>query len=144
MSPRAIGVMVDDSFDPSGERQFIDHLVAANTILPTSVTRNFATIVDDQEAVRIQIYEQAGAVASDELKNNRLVIDGELTGLIGLPAGSPIRMTLTVAAGGQISIEAVEQVSGQFLNLGAFVTGVVDSTDAVSLASGLSSLRIRG
>lgn len=144
VSPRAIGVMVDDSFDPSGERQFIDHLVAANTILPTSVTRNFATIVDDQEAVRIQIYEQAGAVASDELKNNRLVIDGELTGLIGLPAGSPIRMTLTVAAGGQISIEAVEQVSGQFLNLEAFVTGVVDSTDAVSLASGLSSLRIRG
>ncbi|NVC25345.1 Hsp70 family protein [Kocuria salina] len=144
VSPRAIGVMVDDSFDPAGERQFVDHLIVANTALPTAVTRDFATIVDGQETVRIQVYEQAGAMQSDELEHNRLVVDGELSGLDGLPAGSPIRVTLTVAAGGRISLEATEQVTGKRLSLEAFVAGVVDSTDTASLASSIGLLRIRG
>lgn len=144
VSPRAIGVMVDDSFDPAGKRQFIDHLIVANTALPVAITRDFATIVDDQETVRIQVYEQAGAVQSDELEHNRLVVDGELSGLDGLPAGSPIRVTLTIAADGRISLEATEQVSGKRLSLEAFVAGVVDSTETASLTSSIGSLRIRG
>ena len=81
---------------------------------------------------------------SDELEHNRLVVDGELSGLDGLPAGSPIRVTLTVAAGGRISLEATEQVTGKRLSLEAFVAGVVDSTDTASLASSIGLLRIRG
>ena len=79
-APRAIGILVEDSYDSSGERRFVEHLITANTALPADVTRRYATIVDQQESVRIQIYEQAGAFPSEELAHNRLVIDGELSG----------------------------------------------------------------
>ena len=78
MTPRAIGILVRDSHDPTGERSFVDHLVLANTPLPiTRTEERYGTILEKQKAIRVQVYEQAGSMLSAEVEHNRLVLDGE-------------------------------------------------------------------
>ena len=144
VAPRAIGVLVRDSFDPKGTREFVDHLISANTSLPTRASKKFATISDGQEVVRIQVYEQAGVTVSDEVGHNRLVIDGELSGLGELPAGSPIEVILDVAADGQLSVKAREEKSGRSLVVEAFVAGVVDSAEKRAIVDQVGLIRVRG
>ena len=60
--PRAIGLLINDSHDPAGERQFVAHLIHANAALPArETTTSYGTILPDQDSVRVQIYEQAGS-----------------------------------------------------------------------------------
>jgi molecular chaperone DnaK len=79
VTPRAAGILIEDSFDPTGRRSFVEHLIAANTPLPVELTETqFDTIVQHQQSVRIQVYEQAGPVPSTEIDHDRRVLDGEL------------------------------------------------------------------
>jgi molecular chaperone DnaK len=144
VAPRAVGILVQDSHDPAGERSFVEHFVTANTPLPTSRTQErFGTILANQESVRIQVYEQAGASLSAEVGHNRLVLDGELTQIPPRPAGSVIEITMRIAIDGRLSVIAREPVSGRELLLEAFVEGVVDSADTRRLTRlvGLTSVR---
>jgi molecular chaperone DnaK len=144
VSPRAVGILVQDSHDPAGERSFVDHLVLANTPLPVSRTEDrFGTILANQESVRVQVYEQAGPTLSPEVGHNRLVLDGELTKIGSLPAGSVIRITMKIAIDGRLTVIAHEPVSGRELTLEAFVAGVVDGADTERLTRlvGLTTTR---
>jgi molecular chaperone DnaK len=71
------------------------------------------------------------------------VLDGELTELPPLPAGSVIRITVRIAIDGRLSVVAEEPVSGRELVLEAFVEGVVDSAETQRLTRlvGLTSVR---
>jgi molecular chaperone DnaK len=144
VAPRAVGILVRDSHDPAGERSFVDHLVSANTSLPVAVTEErFGTILDDQESVRIQVYEQAGPALSAEVAHNRLVLDGELTGIGKKRAGSVIRITMRIAIDGRLTVVAHEPKSRRELVLEAFVEGVVDSaeTERLTRVVGLTATR---
>ena len=103
-TPRAVGILVEDSHDPQGERSFVEHFVTANTPLPGDQDRRtrFGTILANQESVRIQVYEQAGSAPSAEVEHNRLVLDGELTQIPPLPAGSVIKITVRIAIDGRL------------------------------------------
>ena len=58
---RAIGILIEDSFDPSGQRSFVEHIIEANTSLPVErIADRFGTILPNQDSVRVQVYEQAG------------------------------------------------------------------------------------
>ncbi len=143
--PRAVGLLIDDSHDPEGKRQFVAHLIHANTELPAEeTTKGFGTILPKQESVRIQIYEQAGSSPSEELAHNHRVLDGELTGLGELPAGSVIEVTIKVAIDGRLTVIAREPISGRELTLEAFMEGVVDSADVEDLTSRVGVLTVRG
>jgi molecular chaperone DnaK len=145
VAPRGVGILVQDSHDPAGERSFIQHLVQANTVLPVSVTEErFGTILANQESVRIQVYEQAGATLSAEVGHNRRVLDGELTGLGARPAGSVIRITVRIAIDGRLTVIAHEPVSGRELTLEAFVEGVVDGEQARRLTHLVGMTAVRG
>jgi molecular chaperone DnaK len=145
VAPRAIGVLIDDSFDPSGERQFVQHLIKANDELPAKeTTSGFGTILDNQETVRIQIFEQAGSIVSEDIGHNTRVLDGELTGLSGLPAGSVIEITMETAVDGRLTVTAREPVSGKVLTLEAFVEGVIDSAESDRLTGIVRGLTVRG
>jgi molecular chaperone DnaK len=134
VTPRAVGILVEDSHDPAGERSFVEHLVRANTPLPVRRTEErFGTILADQESVRIQVYEQAGPAPSPEVAHNRRVLDGELTKIGSLPAGSVIRITVKIAIDGRLTVIAHEPVSGRELTLEAFVEGVVDRAETERL-----------
>ena len=145
VAPRAMGILVEDSHDPSGARSFVEHLIQANTPLPVSRTEErFGTIVSHQESVRIQVYEQAGSSPSAEVAHNRRVLDGELTQLGALPAGSVIRITVKIAIDGRLTVIAHEPVSGRELTLEAFVEGVVDSVETERLTRVVGMTTVRG
>ena len=75
VAPRAVGILVEDSYDPAGERS-LWRLVRANTPLPVTKTEErFGTILAGQESVRIQVYGQAGASPSPEVAHNRRVLE---------------------------------------------------------------------
>ena len=145
VAPRGIGILVEDSSDPAGERSYVEHLVIANAQLPVArVESRFGTILPNQESVRIQVYEQAGPVPSAEVEHNRRVLDGELTGLGRLPAGSVIRLTMNVAVDGRLTVIAHEPRSGRELRLDAFVEGVIDSAETNRLTTLVSRSVVRG
>jgi molecular chaperone DnaK (HSP70) len=145
VTPRAVGILIQDSFDPSGERSFVEHLIKANTPLPVERVENrFGTIVPNQESVRVQVYEQAGPVRSPDVGHNRRVLDGELTGLGKLKAGSVIRITIRIAVDGRLTAIAHEPRSGRELKLEAFVEGVIDGAETERLTSLVSQTMVRG
>lgn len=145
VAPRGMGILIDDSYDPSGTRTFVEHLIQANDALPiTKTTSGFGTILDKQESVHIQVYEQAGSSLSLEVEHNRRVLDGELTGLSDLPAGSVIELTMDVAIDGRLIVTAREPISGKALKLEAFVEGVIDSAETARLIHQGSGLTVRG
>ena len=69
---------------------------------------------------------------SPEVGHNRRVLDGELTGLGKLPAGSVIQITLRIAIDGRLTVIAHEPRSRKELMLEAFVKGVIDSAEEPS------------
>jgi molecular chaperone DnaK len=145
VTPRAVGILIEDSGDPAGQRGFVEHLVKANTPLPVErVESRFGTILPNQESVRIQIFEQAGPVPSPEAGHNRRVLDGELTQIGSLKAGSVIRITMRIAVDGRLTVIAHEPRSGRELRLEAFVEGVADSAQTERLTSLVSQTMLRG
>ncbi|HTU09146.1 MAG TPA: Hsp70 family protein, partial [Trebonia sp.] len=69
--PRAFGVKVVDTkdpvfkTDPESAREYIEHLLMANTPLPADTEQEtFRTVIDNQRHVQIEVWEQAGAIAS--------------------------------------------------------------------------------
>jgi molecular chaperone DnaK (HSP70) len=141
--PRSFGVLIEDSSDPAGERRIVVHTVHQNQALPACETTSFCTIVDGQQRVRIQVYEQAGDVPSEAVEHNRRVLDGELTGLPALAAGSRIEVTLRVSADGLLQVTAREPASGTTLDLEAYVDGVVDTARAGQLALAMTGLTVK-
>jgi molecular chaperone DnaK len=145
VAARGVGLLVDDSYDPAGQRTFVEHLIHANDPLPASrTTLSFGTILQEQESVRTQLFEQAGSVLSPETAHNRRILDGELTGLQDLPAGSVIEITIDISVDGRIALCAREPQSGKTLTLEAFVEGVIDSAKGARLSDVVGYLRVRG
>jgi molecular chaperone DnaK (HSP70) len=141
--PRGLGVLIHDSFDPEGTRKFVDHLVPANSPLPVRpVTKTFSTCLDNQEKIRIEIFEQAGAIASPELEHNRRVLDGELSGLPQLRGGSPIEVEISIDRDGRITVTATEPKSRCRLVLESYIEGVADSAEANRQAEIVGGIRI--
>ncbi|MEV6239119.1 Hsp70 family protein [Lentzea sp. NPDC051838] len=140
--PRSFGVLVEDSHDPSGQGRLVVHTVHRNDPLPASATTRFSTIVDGQDRVRVQIYEQAGDLPSSDVAHNRRVLDGELSGLPPLAAGSHVEVTLSVSADGLLSVSAREPRSGVTLDLQSYVDGVVDGSAHVELAASLAGVTV--
>jgi molecular chaperone DnaK (HSP70) len=141
--PRGVGVLVRDSDDPAGLREFVQHVLEANTPLPATATAPFATILANQTTLRIQVFEQAGAVVSDEVAHNRRVLDGEFTGLPDRPAGSRVDVTVSVGLDGRLDVTARDGNRGTELTLEAYVEGVVDGAEAADLAVRTSAMTIR-
>jgi molecular chaperone DnaK (HSP70) len=145
VTPRAVGILIEDSFDPSGTQSFVEHLIAANTPLPVERTaERFGTILENQESVRVQVYEQAGPAPSPEVGHNRRVLDGELTGIGSLPAGSLITITMQIAVDGRLTVIAHEPRSGRELRLEAYVEGVVDGAETKRLTRLVALAKVRG
>jgi molecular chaperone DnaK len=145
VTPRAIGILIEDSFDPAGKRSFVEHLIMANTPLPAERTEErFGTILEHQESVRVQVYEQAGPTLSADVSHNRRVLDGELTGIGSVPGDSVIRITMRVAVDGRLTVIAHEPRSGRELRLEAYVEGVVDRAETERLTKLVGLTTIRG
>ena len=125
--PRAFGIKVVDRTahkelpDDDEKLSFkIAHILEANRPLPASPDiQQFYTVYPDQVAISIEIWEQAGAVASSEPADNNKIGDGLITGLPPLPQESPIDVTFRMNETGLLRVEAVELKNGKEAQDGA-------------------------
>jgi len=87
----------------------VQKLILRNSTIPTSVTEEFSTGVDNQTAVDLAIYQGERELARD----CRLLGNFKLRGIPPMPAGLPrIAVTFLVDADGVLRVTAVEQRTG--------------------------------
>ncbi|MGP4020989.1 Hsp70 family protein [Saccharopolyspora sp. 5N708] len=117
--PRAFGVKALDPRDPLAltdplrARQMVAHLLQANTELPADTgPYPFQTAIDNQRMAEIEVWEQAGPTASEELADNTKVGHGMLTGIPARPAGCRIEITFYMSETGALTVHARELESG--------------------------------
>jgi molecular chaperone DnaK len=118
--PRAFGIKVVDRDDPLYQtnpdraRRYIAHLLTANTPLPADTEpETFYTVADNQREVKLEVWEQAGSVASEELEHNTHIGEGLLTGLPPRPAGTPFRVVFHMTEMGLLQVHGWEADSGR-------------------------------
>ena len=121
--PRGFGVISLDGRDPLAltdpirARKMIVHLLPASTRLPEDTGPfTFHTAIDNQRMVAIEVWEQTGAVQSEELADNRKIGQALMTSIPPrLPAGTPIEVTFYMSETGLLTVRAVEPGSGRDL-----------------------------
>jgi molecular chaperone DnaK (HSP70) len=113
--PRAFGVKVlvepgvDGGAEGAGAEKFeIVHLLTANQELPAAAESNFVTAYQRQTSVQIEVWEQAGSVASSDLEFNSRIGEGLISDLPPLPKGSPLTVTFNMDETGGLRVHAVE------------------------------------
>ncbi len=118
--PRAFGIKVVDGedpvfqTDPDRARNYVAHLLSANTPLPADTEpETFYTIEDNQRQVRLEVWEQAGAVASEHLEHNTHIGKGVLSDLPRKRAGAPFEVTFHMTETGLLQVHGWEADSGQ-------------------------------
>lgn len=145
--PKAFGVKLVDTTDPDWDskplKHYVEHLVKANDRLPTGERiLNAGTLRDNQPAVSIELYEQSGVVAGPDLAENKELNQGqgEITGLPPLPAGSPVRIVMSVDEEGLLRLTANEPTSGNWLKIEVRVSTMTAEQieQATEMVSGLT------
>jgi molecular chaperone DnaK (HSP70) len=118
--PRAFGLNVVDGRDPLARtdpdkaRHYIKHLLTANTPLPADTgPQTFRTLTDNQSEVALEVFEQAGAVASEDLENNTKIGEGLLSDLPPRPAGAPFQVVFHMTETGLLQVHGREADSGR-------------------------------
>ena len=111
--------------DPARARHMVVHLLPANTPLPADTgPYTFATAMDNQRMVMVEVWEQAGPDASTDVADNRKIGQGLLSNLPAkLPAMSPIEVTFFMSETGKLSVHAREPGSGQELKFDLRIGG---------------------
>jgi molecular chaperone DnaK len=132
--PRAFGVLSTHLDENEQEIHSIFHILEANRPLPASPdTCKFYTLYPDQVAIKIEIWEQAGAVSSSDPADNNKIGEGTITGLPPLPRNSPVDVTFRMNEMGLLRVEAIELKTGKKLNIELQIQGVM-SKDQVGKA----------
>ncbi|MBV9451915.1 MAG: Hsp70 family protein [Streptosporangiaceae bacterium] len=100
--------------DPVNARTIVLHLLPANTQLPADTgPYTFYTVIDNQRAVGVEVWEQAGPVESPDLNDNRKIGEGMLRNLPArLPVRTPIEVTFFMSETGLLTVHATEPRSG--------------------------------
>ena len=118
--PRAFGLKVVDGkdpifkIDPNRAREYVSHLLTANTRLPADTgPQTFLTVTDNQREVKLQVWEQAGSIASEELEHNTHIGEGILADLPRRPAGAPFQVVFHMTETGLLKVHGWEADSGR-------------------------------
>jgi molecular chaperone DnaK len=148
--PRAFGIKVVDSddplfrTDPDLARHYIAHLLEANTPLPADTgEQTFRTIADNQQEVRLEVWEQAGSVASGELGHNTHIGEGMLTQLPPRPAGAPFQVIFHMTETGLLKVHGREASSGREVRFEIQIGGLNDA-EVREAASAVARYEVSG
>jgi len=148
--PRAFGIKVVDpddpvfKTDPGAAREYIEHLLPANTQLPADTApETFMTVAANQRQVLLEVWEQAGAVASEELGHNTFVGQGMLTDLPPRPAGTPFQVVFHMTDTGLLQVHAREPRSGSEVRFEIQI-GRLDEDQVRAAASQSTSYDVSG
>jgi molecular chaperone DnaK (HSP70) len=148
--PRAFGLKVVDTTDPvfktdrSRAREYISHLLTANTRLPADTgPQPFATIYDNQRRVNLEVWEQAGSVASEELEHNTHIGEGVLADLPPRPAPAPFEVVFHMTETGLLKVHGYEADSGREVRFEIQIGGM-DETKVRQAAAAVARYEVSG
>ncbi len=129
--PRAFGLKVVDGkdpifkIDPNRAREYVSHLLTANTRLPADTgPQTFLTVTDNQREVKLQVWEQAGSIASEELEHNTHIGEGILADLPRRPAGAPFQVVFHMTETGLLKVHGWEADSGREVRFEIHIGGL--------------------
>ena len=148
--PRAFGLKLVDTgdpvfkTDPDRAREYISHLLTANTRLPADTgPQTFATIYDNQRQVKLEVWEQAGSVASEELKHNTHIGEGVLADLPPRPAHAPFEVVFHMTETGLLKVHGYEASSGREVRFEIRIGGM-DETKVRQAAAAVARYEVSG
>ena len=102
VTPLRLGIMVKGGL--------VEELIPQNTTVPTSRTKRFTTVRDNQTAVKILVLQGE----SEQAKDNELLGEFELTGLRAAKAGEvELEVTFEINADGIVSVHAKDMDTGK-------------------------------
>ncbi|MFV1958351.1 MAG: Hsp70 family protein [Planctomycetota bacterium] len=84
-------------------------LIRRNTPLPTTRTESFATMVDGQRTVEVEIFQGE----DPDTRNNLRIGEFEISGLADVPAGNEILLRMRLDVDGILDATAVERATGR-------------------------------
>jgi len=115
---RGFGVrLLRDDADPSNPRDpedfMVQHIILPNTPLPLTGreegrVQTFYTVVDDQESVNIQIWEQDSREPSPDMASNKFIEAGVFKMTRAYPRQSPIQIALGMENNGVLRLRAID------------------------------------
>jgi molecular chaperone DnaK (HSP70) len=130
--------------DPDKARTYIEHLLTANTPLPADTgPQTFRTIFDNQTAVNLEAWEQAGSVASRELEHNTHIGEGLLSQLPQRPAGAPFEVVFHMTETGLLKVHGKEADSGREVRFEIQIGGL-DETETQAAATKVARYEVSG
>ncbi len=148
--PRAFGIKVVDPSDPvfktnpDQAREYIAHLLTANTPLPADTgPETFRTVHDNQRQVKLEVWEQAGSVASEELEHNAHIGEGLLKDLPPRPAGAPFEVVFHMTEMGLLKVHGREADSGREVRFEIQIGGL-DETEVREAANAVARYEVSG
>ena len=148
--PRAFGIKVVDTddplwnTDPARARRYITHLLTANTPLPADTApETFATVYDNQRQVLLEVWEQAGSVASEEQEHNTRIGEGTLRDLPRRPAGAPFEVVFHMTETGLLKVHGWEAESGSEVRFEIQIGGL-DEAAVQEAASAVARYEVSG
>jgi molecular chaperone DnaK len=148
--PRAFGIKVVDTTDPVFKtnpdlaREYISHLLTANTLLPADTgPQTFCTIHDNQHEVKLEVWEQAGSVASRELEHNTHIGEGMLRDLPPRPAGAPFEVVFHMGETGLLKVHGREADSGREVRFEIQIGGL-DEAEMRKAATAVARYEVSG
>jgi molecular chaperone DnaK len=148
--PRAFGLKVVDhtdpvfKTDPNRAREYISHLLTANTQLPADTgPQTFRTVFDNQREVKLEVWEQAGSVASEELEHNTHIGEGILADLPRRPAGAPFDVIFHMTETGLLKVHGYEAGSGREVRFEIQIGGL-NETEVRRAAAAVARYEVSG
>ena len=130
--------------DPDRAREYIAHLLTANTPLPADTgPETFRTVYDNQREVKLEVWEQAGSVASEELEHNTHIGEGLLTDLPPRPAGAPFQVVFHMTEMGLLKVHGREADSGREVRFEIQIGGL-DEADVRKAANAVARYEVSG
>lgn len=101
---RAFGVAVLDTSKDPYER-YVAFLCHQGDTLPVVTNETIHPIRDNQETLKIDVYEQGGSIESTRPMDNNLIISGAIRDIPpGFPESTPISVTLRMEVDGTIEV----------------------------------------
>ncbi len=108
ITPYTFGTSAVGDYDGTIHHNVFVPIIKRNTPLPVSKGEVFGTMVDDQEAVEVNIYQGEEPLAEDNLFIGNFIVQG----LSKAPAGNKIILNLELDINGILKVTAVEKNTG--------------------------------
>jgi molecular chaperone DnaK len=141
---RAFGVrLVREGADPQNLRDpddfMVEHIIEPNTPLPLTGqeegrVQTFYTLIDNQDSVDIQIWEQDSREPSEDIASNKFIEAGIFRMTRPYPRQSPIQMALGMENNGVLRLRATDP-DGLEMEFAATAEGAVRSQEEIDAST---------